>query len=88
MREIFGIAGVPFIRRETRLIGSRIGDGTHQLPQIEFMVDEVLGHRVEQGRIARRIGGADVVHRLDDPSPKEVAPDTIGRGLGEEWIVF
>ena len=47
-----------------------------------------VGHKtrregLEQGRIARRIPGTDVVHRVDDPASKEVAPEPVHRGFGE-----
>ncbi len=67
MREIHFIAGVPRIGVKAGLIGSRIDDGPDQMPQVELVLDEILGQSVQQRRIAGRIRGTNVVHGLDDP---------------------
>ena len=87
VREIVGVVLVPLVGRDAGLIGARIGDGAHQLPQIEIVIHEILGQRVEQRRIAGRIGRADIVHRIDDAAPEEVAPHAVDGGLREERIV-
>ena len=61
------------------LVGARIGDGPHQVPQVETVIDEILRQRVEQRRVARRIRGADIVHRIDDAAAEEVAPHAVRR---------
>ncbi len=75
-----GVGEVPFIhliRRvtyRTPLIGVRIADVAHQLPEIEVVVPQPFAQLVEQGRIARRIADPNVVHRFHDRPAQKSAP--------------
>ena len=88
VREILGVVLVPLVGRDAGLVGARIGDGAHQLAQVEIVIQEILGQRVEQRRIAGRIGRADIVHRIDDAAAEEVAPHAVDGGFREERIVL
>ena len=51
------------------------------------MLAEVVGQGVEQRAVARRVGGAQVVHRLDQPAAHQVGPDAIDDHPGEVRVV-
>ena len=85
--EVNRVILVPLVLHNGELIGARLADGLHQLAQVEAVLHELRRERVEQFRIARRIAGADVVHRIDDAAAEEVAPDAVRHRLGEERIL-
>ena len=58
-----------------------------QMLDVEAAGDEVLGQRVEQFGIARRIRAASVVDRVDDAASQKVGPHPIGHRAGKERIV-
>ena len=88
MREVVAVVGVPLVGDDGRLIGPGVDDGAHQVAQIEIVRHEILGQRIQQGRIRRRIGRANIVHRIDDALAQEIAPHPVGDRLGEERIVL
>ena len=47
------------------------------------MLAEVFGQGRQQLGMGGRIGGAEIVHRIDDAAREEIAPDAIDRGFGE-----
>ena len=51
------------------------------------MLDEVLRQRVDQFGVARRVGDAHVVHRLNEATAHKMGPDAIADGPGEEGVV-
>src|SRR5438874_150401 len=53
---------------------------------VETALDKILLERLEQVRIARRIAPANVVHRINNAAPEEIAPGAIGHRLGEIGI--
>ena len=55
--------------------------------QVVAVAAEVVGQGVEQGRVARRVGGAEVVHRIDDPSAHQVGPDAVDDDFGEVRVL-
>ena len=53
----------------------------------EALVHQVLRQGVEELGVARRVGGADVVHRFDQAAAQEVRPRTVGQVAGEPRVV-
>ena len=51
------------------------------------MCSEIGGNRVEQGAVARRVGGANVVDRFHDPKAHQVGPNAVAHHLGEVGII-
>ena len=88
MREVVAVGRIPFIGRECRLINTGVGDGPHQMLQIEIMIHEVFGQRIQQRRVRRRVGGPDIVHRIDDALAQKITPNPVGDRLGEKRIVL
>ena len=55
--------------------------------QPHLVVEQVVGQCLEQRRVRRWIGLAEVVDRLDDSPSHQVKPDAIGQVPGELTIV-
>ena len=53
----------------------------------KLVLGEVLGQRVEQRVVGRRVGLAEVVVRIDDAAAHQVRPDAVGLGAGEERVL-
>ena len=87
MRVVHGVILVPLGRANRELIDARLADKLDQVPRIEVMVDELAREIFEQGRIAGRVAGANIVERLDDAGAGEIAPKTIGIARGEETVL-
>ena len=51
------------------------------------MPAEIVGERVEQRTVARRIGRAQVVHRLDQAAAHQVGPDPVDDHAGKKRVV-
>ena len=68
---------VPLVRLDRKLIRARFADELHQVTCVEFALDEFAREMIQQGRVARRISGADVVERFDDASPGEITPEAV-----------
>jgi hypothetical protein len=85
--EVIVIGDVPFIWLNRRLVGARIGNGAHQVLKVEVVIGDVFSEGVKESGVGGRIGGADVVDRIDDASTEEIAPDAIGDSFGEKGIV-
>src|SRR5437879_3403971 len=47
------------------------------------MFPEIGCQRGQKFRMRRWIGGAEVIHRIDNTPPEELAPDTVHSGFGE-----
>src|SRR5437868_6221316 len=69
---------IPFVLFERQLIRARCADGANQLLRIEAALEIILSERIEQWRVARRVAGANVIHWIDNPAAKEIAPGAIG----------
>ncbi len=69
------------------LIGSRRDDRLHQAPQVVAVFPEILGERREQLGVGRRIGGAEVIHRIDNAAAEELAPNPVDRSFGEVGVL-
>jgi hypothetical protein len=52
-----------------KLMRPRLADQPHGVPQIEAVLDKVLGQVVEQFRASGWVDGANVVERPDDAGP-------------------
>ena len=87
MGEVVAVAGVPLVGRDGRLIRPGADDGAHQVAQIEIVRHEILLERVQQRRIRRRIGRANVIHRIDDALAREIAPHPVGDRFRKERVV-
>src|SRR6185437_8750000 len=73
--------------RHARPLVSFAGDNSlHQMTGVELLRDEIGGEGVEQGRVDRRVGAANVVHRVDDAAVEEVAPQAVDEAAGEERV--
>ena len=53
---------------------------------IEGVVDEIARERLQEFLIGRRIGGPDIIHRLDQTASHEVLPDAIDGDAGKKGI--
>ena len=47
------------------------------------MRPELFGKPLQQLGMRGRIGGAEIVHRVHDAAPEEVAPNSVDRSFGE-----
>ena len=79
---------VPLVRRDRELIRPRLADQPDDVPGVEAALDELVGQVVEQLGVGRRVAGADVVERLDDPDAEEVAPEPVDVAPGEVRVVL
>src|SRR5262249_41570983 len=79
--------GAVGVTRRGDLRGELVGAGGAQRPQqvleVVAVVGEVLRQGVEQGRVRGRVGGAQVVHRLDQAAAEEGAPVAVDDVAGE-----
>ena len=66
--------------------GIAIGMTAQQLLEVVLGLAEVLSQGVEERTIRRRIGGPQIVDRLDQPSAHDVRPDAIDGHLREVGI--
>ena len=57
------------------------------MAEVEVVLDQVGGQRVQEGRVDRLVRGADVVDRVDDPAAHEVAPDAVRDRRREVGVV-
>ena len=72
--EILFVDFVVLVGKLAELIDLRAADRAHQVFQIVTGVDEVSGQGVEQFRVRRWIGFAQVIFRLDDAAVEEMFP--------------
>src|SRR5438876_341270 len=79
---------VPLVLVDRELVGPRKADVAHQMTHVESALHEIVLEGIEQLRIAGRIAAADVIHRIDDAAPEEIAPGAVGHCLGEIRIVL
>ena len=68
------------------LVGGRVHDQPHQLPQVELRSGEFLFQKSQQCGIHRRVGGPDVVRFVDDAAAEEPGPGTVGHGPREPRV--
>src|SRR5690349_7348616 len=83
--EVGFVIAVGFVGHGRNLVGARVQEGAKERTQIESMVDEILGERIQQGSVAGRIGSAEIVVRLNDAAAKQVIPDAIDLSAREKW---
>ena len=57
------------------------------MAEVESTVDQFVRQRVEQRRIAGRVGGAEIVDRIDDPAAHQVKPDPVRLDPAEPGIL-
>jgi hypothetical protein len=57
---------------------SRIG-----YSQIKPVRGKILGQRIQQSRMARRIGRTEIIDRIDNAAPDEMEPDPVHLGPRE-----
>ncbi len=57
------------------------------MPQIEVGADQLIGERLEQFRIRRRVRRAKVIGRIDDAFAEQFGPDAVRRDAGELTVV-
>ncbi len=69
------------------MIGAAAGDEAHDVPEVEVFGNELLCQPVEQLGIRRRIAGADIVERLNQPHAVQIAPEPVYKTAGEVGIV-
>ena len=50
-------------------------------------LDERVGQAVQKLVVGRRVGVAEVVHRLDDAPADQVKPDPVDQAAGEERVL-
>src|SRR2546430_2507550 len=67
-----------------RSIPVRLHDRPQQMLQVVFVRYEVGRQRVEQLRVAGRVGRPQVVKRLDQPAAHQVAPEAIDNIRSED----
>ena len=82
------VVGVPRVGLDRELVRPRVQISAHEVPDVEAALDELVGQVVEQFGIGRRVAGADVVERLDDPDAEQIAPEPIDVALGEIRVVL
>src|SRR3954463_12254640 len=71
-REIRFIVAVSVVRHRRKLVSAGIHDQANSVTQIVFAAYEFSCKRVEQCRIARGIGGAEIIDRIYDATPHEL----------------
>jgi hypothetical protein len=74
-RVVLAVGFVLFGRLGTQAVSARLHDRGHDVLEVEAVVRQLLRERVEELRIARRIGHAHVVHGLYQPDAHEVRPE-------------
>ena len=84
---MFGVREVGVVGRRAELIKLGRENRAHQVLQVVTVLTEVRRQRVEERLIHGRIGGAEIVHRLDHAAPEERRPDAVDRALCEKRIV-
>ena len=83
VREVQAIAPVGLVGDARQLVGPGLDDHPHQVFHVMTVDPEVLGQGLEQFRVGGRIGGAEVVHGIDDALAQEPVPNPIDKGFGE-----
>ena len=87
MREIFAVVLVQRQRPARQLVDPAAQDGPRHFLQVVAVADEILGQAIEQFGVGRRVGDAEVVHRLHEAMAHQVAPDPVDRDPGEVGVV-
>ena len=85
--EVEGVVLVPAVGNDAQLVGLRPADVPHEMAQIVAALHKFHRQRIEERRVAGRIAGADVVHRIDDAASEEIAPKPVHCGLRKVGIV-
>ena len=85
--EVDPVVLVPLVGAEGRLVRPGGGDRPHQVAQIEVVLDQVGGERIEQLGVHWLVRGADVVDRVDDAAAHEVAPHAVRDRRREVGVV-
>ena len=78
---------VGLVRQRAELIKPRIHDPTHEMLEVKAMTGEIHCQCVEQLRVDRRVGRPKVIHRMHNPTSKELSPNPVGHCPGEEGIL-
>ena len=81
------VGGVARRRPRVELVQPRVHDRPQQVLDVEAALDEVVGQGVQQRRVARRVGGAHVVDRLDQAAAEQVGDVAVDDVAGEEAVV-
>ena len=61
-------------------------DLPHQRLQIKPMAHQVIGQSGQESLVGGRIGGAQIIHRLNQTHAQVMRPNAVGDGPGEVWI--
>ena len=83
------ISLVSFVQRRrpgTRLVGAAVQDHAQQMASIVAGSGEVLRQGIEQLRIGRRVGIAEIIERFDNPAPHQIRPDAVRLDACEKRI--
>ena len=83
-----GVADVGFCGLGPELVEPAADDRSQQCLEVVVAGDEVLGERVHQGDVGRRIGRTQVVDRLDQAASQQVADVAIDDVLREEGVLL
>src|SRR5207245_11550957 len=83
MRVVDDVIFIGVIGCAAQLIRPRIHNGTEQIFEIVSVTLELLAECSQKVRMRRRIGGAEVVHRVNDALAKEVPPKSVNSRLGK-----
>src|SRR6266699_6299939 len=57
------------------------------MAQVVMMLDEVPGKRVQQRRIRRWVGGAEIIDRLNQAFAHQLSPEAVHRGAREPGVL-
>jgi len=75
--EVDAVVMVPLIGSDREAVRAATDDLANQVLNVEAALDEVVCQSIEEFGINRRIGGANIVDRIDDSPSEEIAPDPI-----------
>src|SRR5687768_6894963 len=70
-----------------QLVDPALKDGARQLFEVVAIADEITRQSVEQFRVRRRVGDAEIVDRLDETAAQKVAPDAVDGYLREGKVI-
>ena len=88
MRKVNVVILVPLTGLDRMLVGTGCRDKTHDPAGIKARGDKIIGQALQQLRIRWRIAGADVIYRVDDSDPEEIAPQAIDEAAGKVRVLW
>ena len=77
MRKVNVVILVPLAALYGVLVSARGHDKVHELASIKTRSDEVPGETLKQRRIRRRVAGPNIIYRIDNADPEEIAPQAM-----------